>query len=72
MRGRIAEILHVKLAALNIVRVDPGCVQLTFMIPKFVAQEIFPLSDDQTSALSRDVAVIRLECGDYVFEVLEQ
>ena len=72
MRGRIAEILHVKLAALIIVRVDAGCVQLTFLIPKFVAQEIFPLSDDQTSALSKDVAVIRLECGDYVFEVLEQ
>ena len=70
MRGRIAEILHVKLAALIIVRVKAGCVQLTFLIPKFVAQEIFPLSDDQTSALSRDVAVIRLECGDYVFEVL--
>ena len=70
MRGRIAEILHVKLAALIIVRVDAGCVQLTFLIPKFIAQEIFPLSDDQTSALSKDVAVIRMECGDYMFEVL--
>ena len=70
MKGRIAEILHVNLAALIIVHVDTGCVQLTFLIPKFIAQEIFPLSDDQASALSRDVAVIRLECGDYVFEVL--
>ena len=69
MRGRIAEILHVRLAVLNIVRVDAGCVQITFLIPKFVAKEIFPLSDNQTSALSKDVAVIRLECGEYVFEV---
>ena len=69
MRGRIAEILHVRPAVLNIVRVDAGCVQITFLIPKFVAKEIFPLSDNQTSALSKDVAVIRLECGEYVFEV---
>ena len=70
IRRRIAKILRVNPAALIIDRVDAGCVQLTFLIPKFVAQEIFPLSDDQTSALSKDVAVIRLECGDYMFEVL--
>ena len=72
IRERIAEILRVKLAALIIDPMDAGYVQLTFRIPKFVAQEIFPLSSDQTSALSKNASVIRLECGDYVFEVLEQ
>ena len=72
IKGRIAKILHVKMAVLIIVNVDPGCVQLTFLIPKFVAQEIFPLSKQQTSALPRDASVIRMECGEYVFEVLEQ
>ena len=71
IRGRIARILYVKLATLIIDRVDAGCVQLTFLIPKFVAQEIFPFSEEQTSALSRDASVIRLVCGDYVFKVLE-
>ena len=71
IRKRIAQILLVNVAMLIIVRVDVGCVQLTFLIPKFIAQEIFPLSDEQTSALSKDASVIRLECGDYVFEVLE-
>ena len=71
IKGRIAKILHVNVAALIIVSVDPGCVQLTFLIPKFIAQEIFPLSHEQASTLSKDASVIRLECGDYVFEVLE-
>ena len=71
IKGRIAKILHVKVAALIIVSVDPGCVQLTFLIPKFIAQEIFPLSHEQASVLSRDASVIMLECGNYVLEVLE-
>ena len=70
IRSRIAKILHVKLATLIIDGVDAGCVQLTFLIPTFVAQEIFPLSNEQMSAFHKDASVIRLECGDYVFEVI--
>ena len=72
IRRRIAGILLVNPAAFIIVRVDTGCVELTFLIPKFVAEKIFPLSHEQTSALHKDASVIRLECGGYVFEVLEQ
>ena len=71
IRKRIAEVLHVKLTALIIVGADAGCVQLTFLIPTFVAQEIFPLSNEQMSAFHKDTSVIRLEFGDYVFEVIE-
>ena len=69
IRGRIAKILKINLAALVLRRVDKGCVQLLFLIPKFVAREIFPLSQEKASALSKDVSVIRLECGYYVREV---
>ena len=72
IKTRIAKILQVNQATLIIDRVYAGCVQITFLIPKFVAQEIFPLCDEQTSALSKDASVIRLECKDYVFKVLEQ
>ena len=72
IRGRIAGILHVNVAALIIVGVDVGCIQLTFLIPKFMAQEIFPLSDDQTSGLSKEAGVIKLEHENYVFQVLEK
>ena len=69
IRTQIAKILHVNVAAFKLCSVDPGCVQLTFLIPKFVSQEIFPLSCEQTSALSKDASVIRLECGQYVYKV---
>lgn len=69
IRGRIAKILRVTLAALVFSRVDEGCLQLTFLIPKFLVQEIFPLSDEQTSALSKIASFIRLECGHHMFEV---
>ena len=69
IRKQIAKILHVNLAAFVIYRVDVGCVQLTFLIPKFIPQEIFPLSYKQKSALSVETSVIWLECGQYTFEV---
>ena len=69
IKGSIAKILRVRPATLQIYRIAEGCVQLTFLIPKFVAQEIFPLSREQTSALFKDVSVTRLECGDYAPEV---
>ena len=68
IRTKIARILHVNLATLVIHHVDTGCVRLTFLIPKFVAMTIFPLSDEQTSELSKDASVIKL---DYVIEVLQ-
>ena len=69
IRGRIAKILKVNPAVLVLSRVDEGCVQLTFLIPRFVARELFPLSYEQTSGLSKDASVVRLECGHYIFEV---
>lgn len=69
IRRNIAKILGIKLAAFIIVCVDAGCMQLTFLIPKFVPEEIFPLSCEQTSALSKDASVIKLECGHYIFQV---
>ena len=69
IRTQIAKILHLNVAALVICSVDRGCVQLTFLIPKFIAQDIFPLSCDQASALFKDISVIRLRCGHYVYQV---
>jgi len=69
LKTKISKILQVNSASLLIDHVDKGCVQLIFLIPKFVAREIFPLSDEQTSALSKDVAVMRLKCGHYEFKV---
>ena len=69
IRRRIAKILGINVAALTISKMDIGCVQLTFLIPKFLVLEVFPLSSEQISALSKDASVISLECGSYSCEV---
>ena len=69
IRRRIAKILRINVAALIISQMDIGCVQLTFLIPTFVVQEVFPLSSEQISALSKDAFIISLECGSYSCKV---
>ena len=51
---------------LRLCRVDKGCIQLTFQVPSFVQQEIFPLSREQERTLEVD-GVIKLTCGEYQF-----
>ena len=69
IRRRIAKILRINVAALTISQMDIGCVQLTFLIPKFVVQEVFPLSSKQISTLFKDASIISLECGSYSCKV---
>ena len=47
-------------------RIEPGCLKLTFQMPLFLQQHIFPLSDDQEVALAK-LGVKQLSCGDYMF-----
>ena len=46
--------------------VQKGCFQLTFQVPSFVKEELFPLSREQERALAAE-GVIRLTCGEYQF-----
>ena len=48
--------------------VQKGCFQLTFQVPSFVRDKIFPLSREQEGALAAK-GVIRLTCGEYQFKV---
>ena len=68
-RHKLSEILRVSSeSALRLCRVEKGCIQLTFQMPTFIKQEIFPLSREQERALAA-VGVIRLTCGEYQFLV---
>ena len=51
---------------LRLSRIETGCFQLTFQVPLFVQQEIFPLSREQERALKVE-GVIRLTCCEYQF-----
>ena len=51
---------------LRLCRVEKGCFQITFQVPLFVQQEIFPLSREQERTLQEN-GVTRLTCGKYKF-----
>ena len=51
---------------LKLCRINPGSIKLTFQLPHFVQQAIFPLSSEQEAALA-GLGVVQLSCGDYQF-----
>ena len=58
---KILEITNLKLCL-----VTAGCLQLTFQLPWFVKQEIFPLSEEQKEMLAT-LHAVRVTCGYYCF-----
>ena len=64
-RKRLIEILHIS-SVLRLCLAEKGCLQLTFQVPSFVQQRIFPLSSEQERDLA-SIRVIKLTCGDYQF-----
>ena len=64
---RLSEILRVASeGVLRLCQVEEGCFQLTFQVPLFVQQVIFPLSREQEMTLEAK-GVIKLTCGEYQF-----
>ena len=67
-RCQLSKLLHVSpQGVLRLCRIEKGCFQLTFQIPLFVQQAIFPLSSEQEKELAGK-GVIRLTCGKYEFQ----
>ena len=50
------------------IHAEEGCIQLTFQVPLFVRQKIFPLSKEQEKALEA-MGVTKLTHGEYQFLV---
>ena len=64
---KLSEIVHISSQGiLRLCRVDKGCFELTFQVPSFMQQEIFPLSREQEMVLEGE-GVIKLKCGKYHF-----
>ena len=59
-------ILEVSVHVLRLSSVKDGCIQLTFLIPSFIQEAIFPLSADQERAM-KELSIIELWCGSYHF-----
>lgn len=63
--AQLRKILNISDIELQLCRIKPGSVKLTFQIPLDL-QQIFPLSKDQEMALTK-IGILQLSCGDYVF-----
>ena len=59
--GEIAEVFHMRPAALQLCSIKKGCVMLHFLISAAVADHILPVSLSQHSALKR-IGVRILSC----------
>ena len=67
--NKLSETLHVSSqGVLRLCRVEKGCFQLTFQLPFFVKQDIFPLSREKERTLEA-MDVIELTCLEYHFLV---
>lgn len=51
---------------LNLRRIEKGCLQLTFQLPFFVQEAIFPLSQEQEEKLIA-LHILRMDSGNYHF-----
>lgn len=65
LKKKICDILHVTLA--KICRMEPGCLCLTFQIPRHILQNVLPLTAEQQQMLV-ELHVLFLKSDDYVFE----
>ena len=52
VKSAVAKILQVKEVALCLVSLKEGCTELIFMVPHFVIDYVFPLSEEQLKAIS--------------------
>ena len=68
VKSAIAKVLGVNKAALFIDSVQDGSIQIVFLVPRFVVQCLFPLSDVHTKAISSQIGAFKLTIsgGDYV------
>lgn len=60
-RSQLIELLKLTRYTLNLDDIQKGCLQVTFLFPRFLKTHIFPLNADQKQGL-RGLNVISLEC----------
>ena len=65
-RDKLSRILQVHSHALVFLTVEEGCTQLTFRIPSFIVNLVFPLSREQEESLKAE-RVLKLVCDDYIY-----
>ena len=67
-RFNISKLLKVSHHVIRLCCIEKGCIRLTFQIPQFVKQRLFPLSSKQGNFLLQ-LGAARLICGNYEFPI---
>ena len=60
VKSAIAKVLGIKEVALYIESVVEGSIEVIFLVPQFVVEHLFPLSDIQVKAISSQVGILKL------------
>ena len=60
----LADELQVPRRTLHLCTVENGCPQLTLLVPRYISDEVFPLTTEQEESL-RKIGVTDLQCGTY-------
>ena len=68
-RDELATTLNLEAHTLHLCSVEEGCLQLTFQVPIFVKDELFPLSHEQKQTLER-LHIQKIECDGIQFFAL--
>ncbi len=63
----LSSILNLNDVVLKLVKINDGCIELTFLLPSFITSDIFPLSTDQERALQSQ-GVLQLHCGNVHYQ----
>ena len=66
LEGEFCKILNI--TDLKLCNVKPGCLELTFQVPWFVQEQVFPLSEEQKEELEA-LHVVSVTSKDYFFSV---
>ena len=61
-QSRLADIINVTKYTLQLCSVEKGCIELTYQMPRFVKEAIFPLKEEQRREL-QEIKVISLSCA---------
>lgn len=61
LRDELATTLNLEAHTLHLCSVEEGCLQLTFQVPTFVKDELFPLSHEQKLTLEK-LYIQKIEC----------
>ena len=60
----LSRILNVERHTLHLCCAEKGCVQLTFLVPSYIPNALFPLTTEQEAAIM-EMGVFHLWCESY-------